>query len=329
MMDAYREKIKNRDLTTNDIDLIISEIELIMKEKRRGYTELSDDDIEQLKIFRFFLSNYEENNKSVNFSTRTEHLNHHKVKNIIDELELNQIITKPLGDIGGRFYFEILDKVRYRDYILKSIELIINKIPRKTLFGFLGKLDWYNPYVVGFGVTVFGGLLLLIFWNMITSKPEPVPGIQIDSISFSPTTFLCGQYSNFDVTYKVGHVSGEGVGFGYPYYVLINQTKNTCLENFTFFNGTPSAHCLSFNKISDGKEEIAVCSSNVEPLFHKTITVKSNLNDLAYRMIDVFRDKNVSDCELSEQVKICAIFDDKDYCSSGRTVDITYVGCKS
>ncbi len=186
-------------------------------------------------------------------------------------------------------------------------------------------MDWKNPYLV-----VTFGVFLALVGNSIFSGNDDVeqpPRVDIDSVSFFPSTFTCNYYSDFEVTYKVSHISGKRGGFGQPYYLFVNQTENTCLENFTFFNSTPAIHGLCSNTFDDG-EKIESCEPKFEPIFEKTIKVKSNLNNLTYTMMELFKNNSIRDCKISEQVQICVELDGIGHCSDIKTANIEYVGCK-
>jgi hypothetical protein len=306
---------------------------LIIKEKQKGHRELSDDDIKQFRILNCLIKKYEENNEKVEISTRDEHLSSHRVRRIIDELSLNQIIAKPLMG-QGEYYFEILDKIRFRNYIYNLIGRILNKIPQDTFQQRFKKIDWHDPYLV----KILGSLAVILIvafgafiWNSIqgSTEDELQPRVEIDSVSFFPTTFSCGQYSSFDLSYKVAHIGGAEVGFGQPFYTFINQTFNTCLENFTFFNNTPPNQALCYNKFTRGDKLIEACNPKFDPIFKETISVESNLNNLTRRMLNQFKAKNISDCKISEQVIICVELDEKGYCSEINTIDINYIRCKN
>lgn len=167
-MKKYKKKIQNRNLQSKDLDEIILKINLVINEKQKGYRELSDDDINTLEVLKFLLTKYEENIKNLSFSTKNEQLNYNKVKNIVNDLSLNEIITDPLIGMGGDYLFEVLDKVRFRNFIYKSIELIIQKVPN----GFTEITRYFNwkdnvlfrRIVIGILITaigtVIGGIIL-------------------------------------------------------------------------------------------------------------------------------------------------------------------------
>lgn len=167
-MKKYKKKIRNRNLQSKDLDEIILKINLVINEKQKGYRELSDDDINTLEVLKFLLTKYEENIKNLSFSTKNEQLNYNKVKNIVNDLSLNEIITDPLIGMGGDYLFEVLDKVRFRNFIYKSIELIIQKVPN----GFTEITRYFNwkdnvlfrRIVIGILITaigtVIGGIIL-------------------------------------------------------------------------------------------------------------------------------------------------------------------------
>jgi hypothetical protein len=167
-MRKYKKKIRNRNLQSEDLDAIILKINLIINEKQKGYSELSDDDINTLEVLKFLLTKYEERINKLSFSTQNEQLNYNKVRNIVNDLSLNEIITDPLIGLGGDYFFEILDKVRFRNYLYKSIELIIQKVPN----GFTEITRYFNwkdnvlfsKIVIGIVIavigTVIGGIIL-------------------------------------------------------------------------------------------------------------------------------------------------------------------------
>jgi|SRR5208283_3396946 len=157
-MKKIKDKILDKTLSPDDVDMIIQNLQEIIKKKTRGHNNFSEDDIKQLKVLQFLLKFY--NQSDVNFSIQDER--YERIANILDELELNKIITKPLTALGGLFQFRILDRVRYRDYIYKLIELIIEKFPKEDYLAFLKKIDLDNQYIVGIIVTVIGGILLYL-----------------------------------------------------------------------------------------------------------------------------------------------------------------------
>ena len=316
-MKQYRKKIENRNFNSRDVESLITDIKLIIKEKKQGYTELSDDDVKQLKVIKFFLGKYEENNSNVSLGTQDEHLSHYKVRNIINELELNNIVTQVI---------QITDRIQYRNYLYKLVEETIDKIPR-TEFNFFKKINWHDPWIVTIGGTIIASLILLFLAFMFSwppFTPEEPPRIEIESASFEPTYFGCNNNHEFDIKYKVAHIGGVGVGFGQPYYIYVNQTKNTCLEDFTFFNSTQVAHPLCYNTFYKGNDEVEACNPKFEPINKETVLVVSHQNSLSYRMTKIFEENNVSTCEISEQVKLCVDLDGTGYCSQPKDVDINF-----
>ncbi len=327
-MKKYTNKINKRELYSSDIDSLISDIETIMKEKKKGHTELSDDDIKQLKAIRFLLSKYEEGNESTSLVTRQEYLSHHKVKNIINDLELNNIITYVSHGIGGQFSFTITDMVSYRNFLYKLIEEILNKIPKGIpLIEKIRHFNWKDNLrniILGVFITVVGGVIAgLLLSRLLEEQPEP-PRIEIKSASFQPTSFQCSQTSEFDMKYKVAHIGGTDVGFGQPYYVFVNQTKNTCLRNFTFFNSSLDVHLLCYNTFYKGKDVVEACDPEFDPIHKETVTIESHQSSLPNRMIEIFKGSNLTSCELTENIKLCVKLDGNGYCSMPNEVEIKY-----
>lgn len=339
-MKQYRQRIKNKTLTSEDIDNIVLKIQQIIKEKQKGHIDLSDGDLKQLRILKYLLKKYENEEETVLFSTAEEQLNSHKVKKIIKELELNQIISDSTKYIGGGYEFEIIENTRYRDYIYKLVEDIINKIPHDTVLCSLKRIDWQNPYIVGIVCTIIGAILIYIFVIPISPQLSTIfwkneeaiqlPRVEIESVHFSTNKFSCNyiRYPSFYVSYKIAHIDGKDVGFGQPFYQFINQTKNTCLDNFTFFNRTTQYHALCHNvyEYESGKKES--CYAKIDPISEEVARATSYLNADFDHMLNIFRSKNVSDCDISEQVRICVELDSIMYCSQTKTFNLEYSACK-
>ncbi len=331
-MKNYKKKIVDKTLSSNDVELLITKLDTIIKEKTKGHANYSEDDIKQLRIIKFLLKIYEEDKGVTGFSTQEKKLSYHRVKNLLNELELNQIITEPFSAMGGFFSFEILDRVRYRDYLYKIIELVLEKFPKEHFVESLKKFDFNNQYVVGLVVTIIGGLIvgMILFFLLqpYQNQTEP-PQIRIDSVSFSPNAFTCNAAPQFKVSYKVAHIGGKEVGFGQPYYIFLNQTSNTCLQNFTFFNSTGIAQPLCYNIFYRGNQIREACTPKFEPIFKETIRIDSDLSILVTRMLKEFKEKRVADCMVSEQVKVCVNLEDVEYCSDNQTVEISYIDCEA
>ena len=119
-MRDYLKKIENKELSSSDVESLIKEIHVIIKEKKQGHQELSDDDIRQLKIIKLLLENYEEEKEDISFIANNEGLSYHKVRDFINELDFNGIITYVIQSMGGHFSFKITDKIRFRNYIINS-----------------------------------------------------------------------------------------------------------------------------------------------------------------------------------------------------------------
>lgn len=325
-MKQYRKKIKNRNFNSRDVESLIKDINSIIKGKKQGYTELSDDDVKQLKVIKFFLGKYEENNANVSLATREEHLSHYKVRNLINELELNNIVNPVFQSVGGHFNFQINDRIRYRNYLYKLVEETLNKIPNLE-FDLFKDINWHNPWIVTIGGTIIASLVLLFLaflfsWSPFT--PEEPPRIEIESASFEPTSFGCDNNHIFDIKYKVAHIGGGDVGFGQPYYMYVDQIKNTCLEGFSFFNSTKVEHPLCYNTFYKGNDEVEACDPKFEPINKETVLVVSHQNSLSYRMTKIFEENNVSTCEFSEHVKLCVDLDEIGYCSAPKEVNINF-----
>ena len=189
------------------------------------------------------------------------------------------------------------------------------------------KRNWQNPWLV----TIVGGLILLFIWAVIAQPWEEFtnpPRIEIDQITFSPNTFNCGIYSDMQINYKIFQVGGKDTGRGQPYYLFVNQTKNSCMGNFTFFNKTPIAMCNSPHFDIHG-ELLEGCSPKFDPLTKEPRRIKSRLSTEVRNMLDTFKNANVSDCNISENIKICAAIDEKPYCSGIQEININYIACKS
>jgi hypothetical protein len=178
-MKSIRKKLNQKELKCRDIDSIKSKIKHIVTNKQDGYREFSEDDIEQLDIIKKLLRFYEEGKREVNIQSRGSEYN--KAKIIVDELSLNQIISNPLRSVGGQQYFQINDLTRYRNYLYKLIELIIDKVPKKakTKDKARNSLNHllHNNGVRGICVVVIGGIILALILPYILPaeniEPEP------------------------------------------------------------------------------------------------------------------------------------------------------------
>jgi len=262
------------------------------------------------------LKKVEEKKEDVGFTANKEELSYHKIRDLIDELELNRIIAMVHKAIGGYFGFKIIDEIKFRNYLYLLIEEILHKIDgtKKKRLGNL-KIDWKNPWIVGIGTGIILIILGTIFALIFNSVPKNSTEIGFDFVSFKPHSFLCNNNYDFNITYRIAHIDGKPVGFGQPYYIFINQTKNTCLDNFTFFNNSRTKNLLCYNKFYEGNEIIGeACNPELEPLNHRTITAVSDQSQLVWNMKNSFRVNNISDCEIEEQIKICIESDGKNYC---------------
>ena len=319
-MKKYLKLIEERNFKSSDVESLIQRIQDIIKNKESGHQELSNDDIKQLKIIEFFLKEYEKHKENIGFSSNENALSHHKVRNIINDLEMNGIVTYVIQAMGGHFSFKITDKVRFRNFLYESAKEIIEKIPLKENLHDkvkklnLKKIDWKNPWIV----TIVGGLVVGIILLAIASNSggEP-PNIEFDFVDFNPTFFSCDYDYDFNITYKVAHISGEPVGFGQPYYKFINQTKNTCLNDFTFFNSSGISHALCSNTFYEDNQVVGeACNPELEPINQKTVKIVSDQSQLVSRMKTLFRENNVSSCEINEEIILCISLDEEEYCDN-------------
>lgn len=164
-MNSIRRKFKRKSLESTDIDFMISTINDIISNERKGCQNLSEDDVQNLEIIKQLLIQYLKKNRSVHFQANSK-MDYNKTRIIVNELSLNQIIGNSVSGMGGTFWFEIIDLNRFRDYLYKLIELILEKIPKGIRFKepikiFL-KRFFSNPWVIGIGCTVIGGIILAL-----------------------------------------------------------------------------------------------------------------------------------------------------------------------
>jgi hypothetical protein len=331
-MKWVEKRISKRQFNCADVEKLIAEIDTIINNKSTGHTEVSEDDIKELKVIGFLLKQYEGHSTSVNFTTQDEHLSHHKTKQIVEDLELNRIITKPLMGFGGVCFFEVLDRIAFRDFLYGLTIQCVHKLPQdRSIIEWFKKLNWKDNskaimlMVIG---TVIATLITTPIINYFYHTDEPTR-IEVKGIGFDTTFFSCNKHVPFNVEYKVAHISGKNAGFSQPFYVFLNQTNNNCLNNYTFFNSTPEAHLLCFNTQENqfGKQE--TCTPMIDPLSDSTSKVISNMNDIGYNLINTFFERNVTTCNLTEQIKVCVTADDNTYCSEPKTADISYQGCNN
>ena len=132
-MKKINKKLAKKDLISSDLDIIKSKIKDILYKKIDGYQNLSTDDIDNLNIIQELLKFYDNNKKSVNIG-KSQNIDHNKTRLIIDNLEINQIIAHVSWGIGWTYRFEIIDSNRFRDFLYKMIEEIIEKIPHYDFF---------------------------------------------------------------------------------------------------------------------------------------------------------------------------------------------------
>lgn len=167
-MRQITKKLNKKTFLSTDIDVLKSKISAILTNKEEGYVNFSNDDIENLNIFQELLKYYEKNQKRVSLQKSSE-LDYDKTKLILDELALNQIISGLLGGIGWFFEFQIIDMVRFRDYLYKRIEEIMSKLPGGFKFSNLKTFlePTINKVLAGLIVTILSGLLVLVIWEMI------------------------------------------------------------------------------------------------------------------------------------------------------------------
>ncbi|MCK4669793.1 MAG: hypothetical protein KAT43_01225 [Nanoarchaeota archaeon] len=132
IIDATRKQMKLKGLTPNHADNLIKEFELIITEEREGFKNISSSDIDTLKILRILLEKLQDIDKdSISFASmewREKNLNLSKLEKLVEELEMNGISTQSLKSFGGHIYFEVLDKIQFRDYIYLAIDEIIAKL---------------------------------------------------------------------------------------------------------------------------------------------------------------------------------------------------------
>lgn len=132
-MKRLNNKLTNKNLISSDLDLKKSKIKESLYKKINGYQNLSNDDIDNLDIIQELLKFYENNATSVNIG-KSQNIDYNKTKLIIDNLEINQIITHTSWGMGWSCWFEIIDSNRFRDFLYKMIEEIIEKIPHYDIF---------------------------------------------------------------------------------------------------------------------------------------------------------------------------------------------------
>lgn len=316
-MKKYLKLITERNFKSSDAESLIQRIQEIIKNKESGHQELSNDDIKQLRIIGFFLKKYEEQKEDVSFNSNENALSHHRVRNFINDLELNGIITY-VAPTMGRFFFKITDKIRFRNFLYESAKEIIEKIPKEEkIYDKIKSIKWkeyISKIIIGVLILVIGTVIATMIVKGINKEP---PKIEFDFVDFNPTSFSCNYDYDFNITYKVAHVSGDPVGFGQPYYKFINQTKNTCLDDFTFFNSSGVSHALCYNTFYEDNEVVGeACNPELEPINQKTIKITSDQNQLVSRMKNLFRENNISSCEINEEIRLCISLEGKEYCDN-------------
>ncbi len=121
------DNIKNKRISSSEIQSLIS----FINEEGHGINDISEDEIEYLKLFVILLNKLElmqNNTISITEWRNIGESAYHKLKKIIKEIEYMQIITSTSESTGGHIWFRIIEKTKFRNYLLYEIVLIVKKI---------------------------------------------------------------------------------------------------------------------------------------------------------------------------------------------------------
>jgi len=95
--------------------------------------EFSDSDIKLLNVIRFLLVEYEENKENISFIARDQNLSFHRVKEVLTNLRDAGIITILQLNLSRAVNFNIVDKIKFRDYLYAHVQSVCNKYPKKRI----------------------------------------------------------------------------------------------------------------------------------------------------------------------------------------------------
>ena len=176
-------------------------------------------------------------------------------------------------------------------------------------------------FLKGVLVTVIGGLILYFLIQYFFVNPDIVINIdRADDINV-----YCDNTYGYQIEYTVAN-KGEPSGFLSYYYVRLNQINNTCQENMYFFDNAKAMCHLEY--IDENQEQF--CKSKIPPLAkgdHKVI--RYYFSSEYYDFRDAMRKSNItSKCEITEEIVICATYDEGTTCSKPRQISIEYMPCK-
>jgi hypothetical protein len=94
--------------------------------------------------------------------------------------------------MGGYYSFRIIDMIRYREYLYKNIELILDKFPKNELVDSIKSINFksffMNPWVYGIGTTIIATVVLLVF--IIPHINSVSPQLNYSNTSIKPANLI-------------------------------------------------------------------------------------------------------------------------------------------
>lgn len=175
-------------------------------------------------------------------------------------------------------------------------------------------------------------LIALVVFSSITiylqhkaNQPEP-PEALIERVSLANDYLFCDDENTVTLFYSLYHISGKMLGERQPYYLRLNQTKNTCFDGTFFYERFP----LCYNLYTTGNRVIS-CAARFEPLTEDTPTdALSYLGNETTTFLNKMKEQNQSEeCEISEVIEICVSIGGEISCSEPTELKLKYIPCTS
>jgi len=214
-LNAIIKKINEKEFTSADCPELIDFLK-----KRSGNVYISQDDIEEVKAICFLLKKKEirDTGGSENISEGEcddKNVDIIIIRKILNELKHSSILGHRYDSVGTATDFEISNRIKFRDHLYQKILEILGRFPAMKAYahsmptsptsrdqanveskGGGTKQDsttkkafiksfLYNPWIMGIGIAVIGGLLVLSLWQIFQE-----PGGQNTDLGVVSTTTL-------------------------------------------------------------------------------------------------------------------------------------------
>jgi len=129
---VFIDKLDNRSFKSSDIELLVRQL---VQDTKLAKVKVEKDDIQWLHAYQFALQQLE---LYLRQSESTVHVgdwrevaeDFSKIKNLIDDMEQNGIISNVSWNPGGLVLFSIPDPLCYKEYIYNAICNYVKKLYR-------------------------------------------------------------------------------------------------------------------------------------------------------------------------------------------------------